>query len=128
MEVWGNFTNLHIIFKYYFLDQITILKDLASSARNFLCPKLPIYLKILYFYRFGRERYEKNRSCYCKQYNSYRLKERSKLYLHNTSPLPKLHYRKFNLFYISTLFFVEKKLLRKNSQNASNLIFYTYIH
>ena len=34
MEVWGNFTNLHIIFKIYFLDQIKILKDLASSARN----------------------------------------------------------------------------------------------
>ena len=44
----------NIIFKMYFLDQINILKDLAS-----LCPKFPIYLKILYF-RFGRERYEKN--------------------------------------------------------------------
>ena len=44
----------NITFKMYFLDQINILKDLAS-----LCPKFPIYLKILYF-RFGRERYEKN--------------------------------------------------------------------
>ena len=110
MEVWGNFTNWHIIFKKYFLNQIKILKDLASSARIFSAQNshFPIYLKILYVYRFGRERYEKNRAWYCEQ-------ERSKLYLHSTSPLPKWHYRKFNLFYISTLF-GKKKLLRKNSQ------------
>ena len=35
MELLGNFTNCHIIFKIYFLDQIKILKDLASSARIF---------------------------------------------------------------------------------------------
>ena len=34
MEVLRNFTNLHIILKIYFLDEIKILKDLASSARN----------------------------------------------------------------------------------------------
>ena len=34
MEVLGNFTNWRIILKIYFLDQIKILKDLASSARN----------------------------------------------------------------------------------------------
>ena len=65
MEVLGNFANCHIIFKIYFLDQIKILKDLIGCP-NFLCPKFPIYLKILYF-RFGRERYEKNRACYCEQ-------------------------------------------------------------
>ena len=53
-----------------------------------------------------------------------RLKERSKLYLHNTSYLPKLHYRKFNLFYISTLF--GKKALTEKFTNASNFILYTY--
>ena len=54
---------------------------------NFLCPKSPINLKIVYIYGFGRNRYEQIRACYCEQvYDSYRLKERSKLYLHNTSP------------------------------------------
>ena len=33
MEVLGTVTNLNIIFKIYFLDQIEIIKDLASSAR-----------------------------------------------------------------------------------------------
>ena len=88
------------------------------------CPKFPIYLKILYF-RLGRVRYEKIRTCYCEQvYNSYRLKERSKLYLHNTSPFPKLHYRKFNLFYVSTPF--GKALIRKNSQMLQISFFYTF--
>ena len=58
------------------------------------------------------------------RYKLYRLKERSKLYLHNTSPLPKLHYRKFNLVYIWTLF--GKKALTEEFTNASNFIFYTY--
>ena len=57
------------------------------------------------------------------RYNSYRLKERSKLYLHNTSPLPILHYRKFNLFYFEP--FLEKALTEEFT-NASNFIFYTY--
>ena len=60
------------------------------------------------------------------RYNSYRLKERSKLYLHNTtSPLLKLHYRKFNLFYVLTLF-GRKALIRKNSQMLQ--ISFVYIH
>ena len=72
MEVWGNFTNWHIIFKIYFLDQIIFLKDLASSARN------PQYTGRSAMKKFGR--------AIVSRYNSYRLKERSKLYLHNTSP------------------------------------------
>ena len=74
MEVLGNFTNWHIIFKVYFLDQMKMLKDLASSARN-------SQYTWIYCIRFGRECYEKNRACYCEQvYNSYRLQEKSKLY------------------------------------------------
>ena len=82
---------------------------------NFLCPKSPIYLKIVYIYRFGRNRYEQIRACYCEQvYDSYR-REASYIYITLPPLIPKLHCRKFNLFYISTFFF-GMKLLRKNSQ------------
>ena len=55
---------------------------------NFLCPKSSIYLKIMYIYRFGRNRYinKFGRAIVSRYNDSYRLKERSKLYLHNTSP------------------------------------------